>query len=844
MRPRSLLHGGPSALHRGVGIFSGGGCRPLSTAGRKDLPEQAQCVIIGGGVIGSSVAYHLAKDGWKDVVLVEQATLTSGTTWHAAGLVGMLRGTETETRLSMYGSDLYKNLEAETGLSTGFKECGSVSLAQCEERMDLYRRNKSRADSYGVEAQLISAEECGERLAGIIKTDDLVGGMWLPGDGSADPTMVTNSLAKGARLRGVQMFENVRVTGLDTANGCVSGVQTEHGTIRTKYVVNCAGQWARQLGKLAGVNVPLHSAEHFYLTTHAIEGITSDMPVMRDPDTYNYYREWSGGLLVGGFEPGCKPCFTEGAPDDFAFSLLDWDWDQFDPLMQTALERVPALLDTEIHTLINGPESFTPDNVYIMGEAPNLGGFYVAAGMNSSGIASAAGVGKALSQWMTAGNSNIDIWTADIRRFGPFHGNMEFLKKRTVETLGLHYKIPWPGRELESGRPMRRSPLYSALSEKKHARFGNKMGWERPNFFPTDQPELATEPLSYSWGKPVWFEYQRAETQHTRSDASLFDQSSFGKFVVQGKGALAAMQQLCAADVDTAVNQLTYTPMLNQQGGYEADLTVNRTGEVSTSCVLSTDARQRIARSTGIDRTHATACSVFLQDEFFVVSGTATAVRDLHWMRSQIKRLDLAGCGTTVTDVSSNYAVLSLMGPRARDILSRAAPHNDVSDSAFPFGTSQDIGLGLAQCRAARVTYVGELGWELYVPSEFALEVYSKLFQASEELGPSATDGGAVLRDAGYYAIESMRVEKAYRAWGHELTPMVTPAEAGLGFAVAYDKPGGFIGQVTALPNPVHTHMQLRRDLLAECCCVGFVWVWPSRLQRWRQRARRIMSGV
>ena len=362
------------------------GWRVLSTTAASeheqlDLPERAQCVIVGGGVIGASVAYHLAKDGWTDVVLVEQSKITSGTTWHAAGLVGMLRGTETETKLSMYGRELYMSLEAETGLSTGFKACGSISLATCEERMDLYRRNVSRAGAFGVEAKLISPEECGERMGGVIRTDDLVGGVWLPMDGSADPTMVTNSMLKGARQQGVRVFEDCRVTGIETLSGRVAGLKTAQGhTIKTNHVVNCAGQWARQLGNLAGVTVPLHSAEHFYLTTRAIEGITTDTPVLRDPDAYNYYREWSGGLLVGGFEPECKPIWSAGVPDDFAFSLLDFDWEQFDPLMQTALERVPALIETEVHTLVNGPESFTPDNSYVLGEAPNLTGFFVAAG--------------------------------------------------------------------------------------------------------------------------------------------------------------------------------------------------------------------------------------------------------------------------------------------------------------------------------------------------------------------------------------------------------------------------------------------------------------------------------
>ena len=498
-----------------------------------ELPSHAQCVVIGGGVIGCSVSYHLAKAGWTDIVQLEQSTLTSGTTWHAAGLIGMLRGTETETKLSIYGRELYSSLEAETGLATGFKQCGSVSVARTEDRMALFRRNKARAEAYGVEAHIISAEEAGERMGGTIVTDDLAGALWLPMDGSADPTMVTNSLARGARDMGVRIAEGVRVTGFELADGGVEGVRTTQGDISTRYVVNCAGQWARQLGALAGVTVPLHSAEHYYLTTQPIDGITANTPVMRDPDAYTYFREWSGGLIVGGFEPECKPIFSGGVPSDFAFQLFDFDWSQFDLLMMGALERFPALETTDVHTEINGPESFTPDNQYVLGEAPNVDRFFVAAGMNSSGIASAAGVGKALADWMVEGGAKVDLSAVDICRFGPFHGNISFLRDRTVETLGLHYKIPWPGRELQTGRPLRRSPLYGRLVEG-NAVFGNKMGWERPTFFAEDAAAAAAEP-SYSWGKPYYFGAQQAEHLHTREAVSLFDQTSFSKYMVQGR---------------------------------------------------------------------------------------------------------------------------------------------------------------------------------------------------------------------------------------------------------------------------------------------------------------------
>jgi glycine/D-amino acid oxidase-like deaminating enzyme/glycine cleavage system aminomethyltransferase T len=708
-----------------------------SDGGSVVLPAQAQCVVVGGGVIGTSVAYHLAKAGWTDVVLLEQSTLTSGTTWHAAGLIGMLRATDTETKLSMYGRELYTNLEDETGLSTGFKQCGSVSVARTEDRLAMFRRNKARAEAYGIEAHVISPEECGERMGGTIATDDLVGGLWLPLDGSADPTMVTNSLAKGARQMGVQIVEGVRVTGFAIEDGGVEGVQTTAGDIKSKYVVNCAGQWARQLGMLAGVTVPLHSAEHYYMTTAAIDGITADTPVMRDPDAYTYFREWSGGLMVGGFEPECKPIFSEGVPDDFAFQLFDFDFDQFEILLNGAMERFPALESTEMHTTINGPESFTPDNQYIIGEAPNVDRFFVAAGMNSSGIASAGGVGKAIADWMVHGSGSgggegsapVDLGNVDICRFGPFHGNVSFLRDRTVETLGLHYKLAWPGRELLTGRPLRRSPLYGRLVDK-HAVFGNKFGWERPTFFAESAAAASAEP-TYSWGEPYYFEAQKQEHLHTREHVSVFDQTSFSKYLVQGKDSLAAMQQLCAGDVDTDLSKLTYTGMLNEHGRYVADVTVTRLGE----------------------------------DEFMVVSGTAQSTRDVAWMRRQINHLQL---NAVVTDVGSSYSVLGLMGPRARDVLSRAAPHDDVSHEGLPFGSSKQIGIGYALCRASRVTYVGELGWELYIPTEFALAVYDELFAHGEAFG---------LRDAGYYAIESMRVEKGYRAFGHELSPLITPSK-------------------------------------------------------------------
>ncbi|MBN8955928.1 MAG: FAD-dependent oxidoreductase [Rhizobiales bacterium] len=709
------------------------------------FPRHARIVVIGGGVIGCSVAYHLAQAGQKDVVLLEQGRLTGGTTWHAAGLVGQLRSHSNMTRLVQYSVELYSRLEAETGQATGWKQCGSLLVARTPERLTQLKRTASAATAQGVPCEMISVKEAGEKYP-IMRTDDLVGALWLPSDGKANPADVTQALARGARRGGVRIFEKTRVTAIHSKDGRVSGVTTTQGEIDCEIVVNCAGQWAKQVGRLCGVTVPLHSAEHMYIVTGRIDGVTPDLPVMRDPDGYIYFKEEVGGLLMGGFEPVAKPWGMDGIPDDFEFGMLPDDWDQFQILMENALVRVPALETADIKTFMNGPESFTPDNNFILGEAPELTNFFVGAGFNSGGIASGGGAGRALAEWIIEGKPTLDLWPVDIRRFAAFNGNDAFLKSRVTEVLGLHYMMAWPNRELESARPLRCSPLYDRLKAK-HALFGSKMGWERPNFF---APSAAEARLDYSFGRQNWFPYAAAEHKAARETAAVFDVTSFAKLLLQGRDAERALQYLCANDIAVPVGQTVYTGLLNERGTYESDLTIAR----------------------------------LAADRFLLVTGTAQATRDADWINRNMPD----DARATLTDVTSAYAVIALMGPRARDILAKLT-NAPLGNEAFPFGAIRPIGIGEATVLASRRTYVGELGWELYVPTEFAAGVYDALMEAGQAAG---------VRDGGYYAIESLRLEKAYRAWGRELTPDYNPYEAGLGFAVKRDK-GDFLGRAALL---------------------------------------------
>ncbi|HET6626698.1 MAG TPA: FAD-dependent oxidoreductase [Nocardioidaceae bacterium] len=708
-----------------------------------DLPDRARAVVIGGGVIGTSVAYHLTRLGWTDLVLLEQGTLSCGTTWHAAGLVGQLRASESGTRLVQYSTELYARLEQETGLSAGYKRCGGVIVARTEDRMTQLRRTAAAAAAFDLECELLTPTQAQERYP-VMRVDDLVGGIWLPGDGKANPTDLTMALAKGARTGGATIVERVRVVDVLTAHGAVTGVRTDRGDIETEVVVNCAGQWAKQVAELVGVTVPLHSAEHFYVVTDQIDGVHPDLPILRDPDGYTYFKEEVGGLVVGGFEPEAKPWVSPDAiPYPFEFALLDEDWDHFSILMDNALQRIPALRETGIRKFYNGPESFTPDNQFVLGEAPSVRGFFVGAGFNSVGIASAGGAGRALAEWVVEGRPSTDLVGVDLRRFAAFNGNNRWLRDRVGEILGLHYAIPWPNRELETARPFRRSPLHHLLLDA-NACFGSRMGWERPNYFapPGEDPAIA-----YAWGKQSWLPWSAAEQVATRNAVAVFDQTSFSKHLVLGRDAEASLQWICTNDVAVPVGRSVYTALLNDRGTYESDLTVTRTGPT----------------------------------EYLLVSSSATTERDKDWITRTIP----AGHDTHVVDVTSAYAVLGVMGPRSRELLSRLSD-TDFADDAFPFGTSREVRLGYATVRATRITYVGELGWELYVPTEFAVGVYEDLLR----------EGGAVgVVPAGYYAIESMRLEKGYRAFGRELTPDYSPVEAGLLFACKLRTDIGFLGR-------------------------------------------------
>lgn len=708
-----------------------------------ELPDRARVVVIGGGVIGTSVAYHLTKLGYTDVVLVEQGQLSSGTTWHAAGLVGQLRASESGTRLVQYSTQLYAELEAETGLTAGYRQCGGVTVARTEDRMIQLKRTAASAAAYQLQCELLTPAQALERYP-VMRVDDLVGAIWLPNDGRANPADLTLALAKGARMRGCRVFERTRVLGIDVIDGRVSGVRTDKGDVETEIVVNCAGQWAKQVGAMAGVNVPLHSAEHFYVVTETIAGVHPDMPILRDPDGYTYFKEEVGGLVIGGFEPEAKPWVSPDAiPYPFEFQLLEEDWDHFQILMDNALLRIPVLEETGLKKLYNGPESFTPDNQFVLGEAPECGNYFVGAGFNSVGIASAGGAGRALAEWIVNGEPTSDLTGVDIRRFAPFNGNNRWLHDRVAEILGLHYEIPWPNRELTTARPFRRSPVHHLVAAA-GANFGSRMGWERANFF---APNGSKPVIEYSWGKQNWLPWSAEEQRATRSAVAVFDQTSFSKYQLVGPDAEAALQWLCTADMAVEVGRTVYTGMLNARGTYESDVTVTRTAP----------------------------------DEFLVVSSAATTERDKDHIRKHLPD----GARAELVDVTSSLAVFGVMGPNARDLLTTLTDA-DLSDEAFPFGTSQRITLGYAVVRATRITYVGELGWELYVPAEFAVGVYEDLLSAGEPFG---------VRRGGYYAIESLRLEKGYRAFGRELTPSENPVEAGLLFACKLKTDIDFLGR-------------------------------------------------
>src|SRR5882757_6584877 len=718
----------------------------FAPAGTKALPSRARVVIVGGGVIGCSIAYHLGKLGWSDVVLLERKQLTSGTTWHAAGLVGQLRQSINMTQLARYTAELYRGLEAETGQATGYRQCGSISLATTAGRMEELRRNASMAKVFGLTVNVISPREIRD-LYPLANIDDVIGGIHIPIDGYANAVDITQALAKGARSRGVRLFQDVKVTAIHHDGGRVCGVSTPLGRIDADFVVLCGGMWTRELAASIGVTVPLHACEHYYVLFQDVPGLSPDMPVLRDYDQCSYFKYDAGKLLVGAFEPNARPWGADGISDDFSFGEIAGDFSHFEPVLLDAMRRIPALAGAGIQKFFCGPESFTPDVRYHLGESAEIKNCFVAAGLNSIGLQSAGGIGKVISEWMRDGHPPIDLWEVDVRRNMPFQSNRKYLRERVSESLGLLYATHWPFRQYTTARGVRKSALHDRLAAA-GACFGEAFGWERANWY---APAGVEPRYEYSYGRQNWFEHSAREHHAVRNGVGIFDQSSFAKFRLEGRDAERVLNRLCANDVAVAPGKIVYTQWLNERGGIEADLTVTRLSEQA----------------------------------YLIVTGAETESKDFDWLRRHIE----ADAHCIATNVTSGMGVLSVMGPRAREFLQSVTP-DDLSNAAFPFATSRIVEIGYAQVRASRITYVGELGWELYVPSEFMAGVYDELIGAGARYG---------LVHAGYHALNSLRIEKGYRHWGHDITDEDTPLEAGLSFAVKIDKPGGFIGREAIL---------------------------------------------
>jgi glycine cleavage system aminomethyltransferase T/glycine/D-amino acid oxidase-like deaminating enzyme len=676
------------------------------------LPDQCEVVVVGGGVIGVSVAYHLADAGVTDVVLLERKELTSGTTWHAAGLVGQLRSSINMTQLARYTSELYRGLEAETGQATGYRQCGSI------------------AEKYP-----------------LIQTDDLFGGIHIPSDGYANAVDITQALAKGAKRRGAQIFTGTKVDAILRDGDQVTGVRTAEGEIRSRYVVICGGMWSRDLASSVGVNLPLHACEHYYVLFEGVEGLSPELPVLRDYDACTYYKYDAGKLLVGAFEPSAKPWGMDGISEDFCFDEIAGDFDHFEPVLHDAMKRLPALERAGIQKFFCGPESFTPDVRYHLGEAPELKNCFVAAGLNSIGLQSAGGVGKVTAAWIRDGRPPVDLWEVDVRRNMPFQRNRQYLQSRVSESLGLLYATHFPFRQYETGRGVRKSAIHDRLVAA-GACHGEAFGWERPNWYAPTGVEPVYE---YSYGRQNWFEHSAAEHRAVREGVALFDQSSFAKFRLEGRDAAAVLNHVCANDIDVTPGRVVYTQWLNERGGIEADLTVTRLSD------------------------HV----------FMIVSAAETEVRDFYWLKRHVP--DAAHC--VLTNVTSAMGVISIMGPRSRELLQSLTP-DDMSHGGFPFATSREIEMGYGYVRASRITFVGELGWELYIPTEFMQDIYDRIVTVGVDLG---------LVHAGYHALNSLRMEKAYRHWSHDITDEDSPLEAGLDFVIKFDKAGGFIGREALL---------------------------------------------
>lgn len=703
------------------------------------LPTQSQIIVIGGGIIGCSTAYHLARDHKAEVLLLEQGKITSGSTWHAAGLVGQLRSSASITRVLKYSVELYKSLAAETGLDTGWKMTGCLRLAATPDRWIEYRRLATTAKSFGMDMHLVSPDEV-KRMWPLMDVSDLIGASWLPTDGQASPSDITQSLAKGARMHGARIVEGVRVTGFRMAGNRITHVETDQGPIACDRVVNCGGMWAREIGAMAGVSVPLHPIKHQYIITEKIAGLSPDAPTLRDPDRRTYFKEEVGGLVMGGYEPNPQGWVTGDIPKNWEFRLFDDDYDHFAQHMEQAIARIPALETAGVKQMINGAESFTPDGNFILGPAPECANMYVGAGFNAFGIASGGGAGWVLAEWVMRGEAPLDLWAVDIRRFSTLHRDRDWVAERTLEAYGKHYTVAFPHEEYESGRPRIVSPLYERLKARR-AVFGSKLGWERPNWF---APEGMGLHDVYSMGRQNWFAPVGEEHAHVREKAGLFDQSSFAKYELSGPKAAEALEWICANRVARDIGRLTYTQLLNSRGGIECDLTVARLAE----------------------------------DLFYIVTGTGFRTHDFGWIADH-----LPAEGASLSDVTEGWGTLSLMGPRARDILSRVTTA-DVSNAAFPFGHVREIDIGGAMVRALRVTYVGELGWELHVPLASTGAVFDALMEADPDLRP-----------IGYRALDSLRLEKGYRAWSSDITPNDTPFEAGLGWAVKMKGNAPFLGR-------------------------------------------------
>lgn len=703
------------------------------------LPAQAQIVVIGGGIIGCSTAYHLARDHNADVLLLEQGKITSGSTWHAAGLVGQLRSSASITRVLKYSVELYKGLAAETGLDTGWKMTGCLRLATNPDRWTEFRRLATTARSFGMEMELIGPDEV-KRMWPLMDTSDLIGASWLPTDGQASPSDITQSLAKGARMHGAKIVEGVRVTGFRMDGRRITHVETDQGVIACDKVVNCGGMWARQVGAMAGVAVPLHPVKHQYIVTEKIPGLSPDAATLRDPDRRTYFKEEVGGLVMGGYEPNPQGWVTGDIPENWEFRLFDDDYDHFGQHLEQAIARVPALADVGVKQMINGAESFTPDGNFILGPAPECANMYVGAGFNAFGIASGGGAGWVLAEWVMRGEAPLDLWAVDIRRFSGLHRDRDWVAERTLEAYGKHYTVAFPHEEYASGRPCIVSPLYDRLTAA-GAVFGSKLGWERPNWF---APKGMEPKDVYSMGRQNWFDPVGDEHLHVRAHAGVFDQSSFAKYELSGPGAAEALEAICANRVARDVGRLTYTQLLNTRGGIEADLTVARLAD----------------------------------DLFYIVTGTGFRTHDFGWIADH-----LPGQGVSFRDVTEAWGTLSLMGPRARDILAKVTDA-DVSNAAMPFGSAREIRVAGVECRALRVTYVGELGWELHIPIGDLGTVYDALMAVDPDLRP-----------VGYRALESLRLEKGYRAWSSDITPNDTPFEAGLGWAVKMKSGLPFLGR-------------------------------------------------